>query len=374
MGDWKRKSIAGGPSPSMGDWKRRSIAGGPSPETPNEIISGALHLDFFYRPGAAGVAFPIDRADQNGGQRRMAVTPPATVAPPLQGQQCQPAGTAPTGGSGLRPGGRRLRIKVPSASQLPPLPEDLAYLFTNVEFYSDDGEEAREEEEEEAMLLWSSEEEEDGETMSSGSSEEEGGDGEDMSSGRSEEDEEDGEDMSSGRSGEGEDWEDMSSGPSEGEEEDREGMSSGRSEEEEAGQEEMEEEAGQDEMEEEAGPEEMEQEAGEEEAMLSGHNEDDQVDVEAMLYCHEGEEALLSQNEEGEEEPEEVQAMCERCDSLERLVTLLPCRHASYCERCFAIVDRRQGAGRLCAVCWQPYARGHPQSGGLQPKPKKSSK
>ncbi|XP_044453789.1 major centromere autoantigen B [Triticum aestivum] len=346
MGDWKRKSIAGGPSPSMGDWKRRSIAGGPSPETPNEIISGALHLDFFYRPGAARVAFPIGRADQNGGQRRMAVTPPATMAPPSQAQQCQPAGTAPTGGSGLRPGGRRLRIKVRSASQLPPLPEDLAYLFTNVEFYSDDGEEAGEDEDE-AMLLWSSEEEEDGETMSSGRSDEEG--------------EEDGEDMSSGRSGEGEDLEDMSSGRSE-EEGGGEAMSSGRSEEEEAGQEEMEEEAGQDEM---------EQEAGQEEAMLSGHNEDDQVDVDAMLYCHE---AFLSQREEEEEEPEEVQAMCVRCDSLERLVTLLPCRHASYCERCFAIVDRRQGAGRLCAVCWQPYARGHPQSGGLQPKPKKSSK
>ncbi|SPT19905.1 unnamed protein product [Triticum aestivum] len=336
MGDWKRKSIAGGPSPGMGDWKRRSIAGGLPPETPTEIIPGALHLnlDFFYRPGAAGVAFPIDRADQNGGQRRMAaVTPPATMAPPSQAQQCQPAGTAPTGVSGLRPGGRRLRIKVPSASQIPPLPEDLAYLFTNVEFYSEDDEEAGEEEEEEAMLLWSSEEEEDGETMSSGSSEGEREDGEDMSSGRSEDDEEDGEDMSSGRS-----------------------------EEMEAGHEEMEEEAGQDEM---------EQEAGEEEAMLSGHNEDGQVDVDAMLYCHE---AFLSQREEEEEEPEEVQAMCVRCDSLERLVTLLPCRHASYCERCFAIVDRRQGAGRLCAVCWQPYARGHPQSGGLQPKPKKSSK
>ncbi|KAM3370119.1 hypothetical protein ACQJBY_017791 [Aegilops geniculata] len=349
MGDWKRKSIAGGPLPAMGDWKRRSIAGGLPPETPTEIIPGALHLnlDFFYRPGAAGVAFPIDRADQNGGQRRMAVTPPATMAPPSQAQQCQPAGTAPTGGSGLRPGGRRLRIKVPSASQLPPLPENLAYLFTNVEFYSDDDEEAGEDEEG-AMLLGSSEEEEDGEAMSSGSSEGEREDGEDMSSGRSEEDEEDGEDMSSGRS------EEMGDG---------EAMSSGRSEEEEAGQEEMEEEAGQDEIEQEAGEE--------EEAMLSGHNEDDQVDVDAMLYCHE---VFLSQREEEEEEPEEVQAMCVRCDSLERLVTLLPCRHASYCERCFAIVERRQGAGRLCAVCWQPYARGHPQSGGLQPKPKKSSK
>ncbi|KAI5010949.1 hypothetical protein ZWY2020_013086 [Hordeum vulgare] len=313
MGDWKRKSIAGGPTPEMGDWKRRSIAGGPSPEAPSEIIPGALplDLDFFYHPSAA---FPCDRADHNGGHRRMAVTPPVTMAPPSQAQQCQTAGTAPTGGNGLRRGGSRLRVKVPSASQLPPLPEDAAAIFDNIEFYSEDEEEAGEEEE----SLSSGRSEEEGETMSSGSSEEEG---ETMSSAS---DEEEGETMSSGS----------------GEEEAGEAMSPGRGEGEEAGEKE-----------------------GEEAAMLPGGKEDDQGD--AMLYCNEGEEAFLSQSEE--EEPEEVRAMCAHCNSLERLVKLLPCRHASYCDRCFALYDRRSTPARpqLCPVCWKPYTRGHPESGGM---------
>ncbi|KAE8804229.1 hypothetical protein D1007_19801 [Hordeum vulgare] len=342
MGDWKRKSIAGGPTPEMGDWKRRSIAGGPSPEAPSEIIPGALplNLDFFYHPSAA---FPCDRADQNGGHRRIAVTPPATMAPPSQAQQCQTAGTAPTGGSGLRRGGSRLRVKVPSASQLPPLPEDAAAIFDNIEFYSEDKEEAGEEEE----SLSSGRSDEEGETMSSGSSEEEG---ETTSSGSGEEE---GETMSSG-SGE-EEGETMSSGSSE---EDRETMSSGRREEEVGDGVAMSLGRGKGE---EAGEKE-----GEEAAMLPGGKEDDQVD--AMLYCNE---TFLSQSEEP---PEEVRAMCAQCNSLERLVKFLPCRHASYCDRCFAFYDRRPARPQLCPVCWKPYTRGHPESGGVQPKPKKGSK
>ncbi|KAM0897712.1 hypothetical protein ACQ4PT_022392 [Festuca glaucescens] len=64
---WPRSTLARArrsPGREMADWRRRSIAGGPSPSTPNGDIPGALHLDFFYHP----IAFPCDGA---GGTREL---------------------------------------------------------------------------------------------------------------------------------------------------------------------------------------------------------------------------------------------------------------------------------------------------------------
>lgn len=82
----------------------------------------------------------------------------------------------------------------------------------------------------------------------------------------------------------------------------------------------------------------------EEESMLSERIEDDEVD--AMLYCDEEGDALLSASEEGEEEPE-VLDVC-------------------YCARCFATSGRRNRP-----VCRPIYTRGHHQSRGLPPRPKR---
>ncbi|KAI5010910.1 hypothetical protein ZWY2020_013047 [Hordeum vulgare] len=150
----------------------------------------------------------------------------ATIAGAAMPSWRSTAGTAPTGGSGLRRGGSRLRVKVPSASQLPPLPEDAAAIFDNIECRF---------------------------------------------------------------------------------------------------------------------------------PLPRKHS----------CFCR------LCKSEEP---PEEVRAMCAQCNSLERLVKFLPCRHASYCDRCFAFYDRRPARPQLCPVCWKPYTRGHPESGGVQPKPKKGSK
>ncbi|KAK1685008.1 hypothetical protein QYE76_045856 [Lolium multiflorum] len=140
----------------MADWRRRSIAGGPSPATPDDGIPVAFHLDFFYYP----ISFPCNGAD---GDRRMAVASPATTdedspattdeespattdeespattneeslattdeGSPLQPRQCQPVG-----GGGSR---RRLswspdvsggRVNCPSSSQLPPLRDHICFV------------------------------------------------------------------------------------------------------------------------------------------------------------------------------------------------------------------------------------------------------
>ncbi|XP_024311843.1 histone H3.v1-like [Brachypodium distachyon] len=167
MGDWKRNSIAGGPSPQ-----------GMSPVTPNQDIPGALHLDFFFRAGASRTASPCHGVGGNcsGSTREVG----AAITPSWPGGSTSTItdGTLRQPGAGSNGADRTTRVvppsrkrrrsgaraPCPSFTMLSTIPEHDATTFVDNEDgdhrISGHGSETEESMREEAMLAAYSEKEE----------------------------------------------------------------------------------------------------------------------------------------------------------------------------------------------------------------------